>query len=137
MKTDVYGGTVHAVVDAFNADDRFDNDLDSKLTVQGPEPGGASRVVPLRQTAPGRYEATFPLDRYGSFVLRAEHSRRADDGHVVPVAVSYGHVANPYPPEYGSFEPNIVLLGRAAEATGTLVPGLPGGLTHVLPAAAS
>ncbi|HKN53130.1 MAG TPA: helix-turn-helix domain-containing protein [Amycolatopsis sp.] len=28
-------------------------------------------------------------------------------------------------------------LGRAAEATGTLVPGLPGGLTHVLPAAAS
>jgi len=28
-------------------------------------------------------------------------------------------------------------LGKAAEATGTPVPGLPGGLTHVLPAAAS
>jgi len=118
MKTEVFGGTVHAVVDAFNADDRFDNDLESKLTVQGPEPGGGSRVVPLRQTAPGRYEASFPLDRYGSFVLRAEHSRRTEDGRVVPSAVSYGHVSNPYPPEYASFEPNVVLLGRTAEATG-------------------
>jgi uncharacterized membrane protein len=118
MKTEVYGGTVHAVVDAFNADDRFDNELTSKLTVQGPEPGGASRVVPLRQTAPGRYEASFPLDRYGSFVLRAEHSRSSADGHSAPVAVSYGHVSNPYPPEYASFEPNVGLLDRAAQATG-------------------
>jgi Mg-chelatase subunit ChlD len=118
MKTEVYGGTVHAIVDAFNADDRFDNDLTSKLTVQGPEPGGASRVVPLRQTAPGRYEASFPLDRYGSFVLRAEHSRASPDGHSAPVAVSYGHVSNPYPPEYASFEPNLALLDRAAQATG-------------------
>lgn len=118
MKTEVYGGTVHAVVDAFDADDRFDNDLTSKLTVQGPEPGGASRVVPLRQTAPGRYEASFPLDRYGSFVLRAEHSRPTADGHSAPVAVSYGHVSNPYPPEYASFEPNVALLDRVAQATG-------------------
>ena len=118
MKTEVYGGTVHAVVDAFDADDRFDNDLTSKLTVQGPEPGGTSRVVPLRQTAPGRYEASFPLDRYGSFVLRAEHSRQTADGHAAPVAVSYGHVSNPYPPEYASFEPNVSLLDRAAQATG-------------------
>jgi Mg-chelatase subunit ChlD len=118
MKTEVVGGTVHAVVDAFNADDRFDNDLDSKLTVQGPEPGGPSRTVPLRQTAPGRYEANFPLDRYGSFVLRAEHARRSEDGRVVPIAVSYGHVSNPYPTEYAGFEPNLPLLGRAADATG-------------------
>src|SRR5262249_35201611 len=118
MKTEVYGGTVHAVVDAFNADDRFDNDLDSKLTVQGPAPGGSSRVVPLRQTAPGRYEASFDLDRFGSFVLRAEHARRSEDGKAGPVAVSYGHVSNPYPQEYASFEANAGLLGRAAEATG-------------------
>jgi Mg-chelatase subunit ChlD len=118
MKTEVLGGTVHAVVDAFDADDRFDNNLESKLTVQGPEPSGGSRVVPLRQTAPGRYEASFALDRYGSFVLRAEHGRRSDDGRVVPIAVSYGHVSNPYPPEYASFEPNVGVLARAADATG-------------------
>jgi Ca-activated chloride channel family protein len=34
------------------------------------------------------------------------------------VAVSYGHVSNPYPPEYASFEPNVALLDRAAQATG-------------------
>jgi Ca-activated chloride channel family protein len=36
----------------------------------------------------------------------------------VPIAVSYGHVSHPYPPEYASFEPNLELLSRAAEATG-------------------
>jgi Ca-activated chloride channel family protein len=118
MKTEVFGGNVHAVVDAFNADDRFDNDLDSTLTVRGPEPGGPSRVLPLRQTAPGRYEAQFALDRYGSFVLKAEHARHGEDGRVVPVAVSYGHVSNPYPPEYASFESDVGLLGRVADATG-------------------
>ena len=117
MKTDVFGGTAHAVVDAFDADDRFDNNLESKLTVQGPLPGGASSTVALKQTAPGRYEASFPLDRYGSFILRAEHRRRTEGDRVVPVAVSYGHVSNPYPPEYASFEPNLGLLGRAAETT--------------------
>jgi uncharacterized protein YegL len=118
MKTDVFGGVAHAVVDAFDADDRFDNNLESKLTVQGPLPGGTSSTVTLRQTAPGRYEASFPLDRYGSFILRAEHRRHTEDGRVIPVAVSYGHVSNPYPPEYASFEPNLGLLGRAAETTG-------------------
>jgi Ca-activated chloride channel family protein len=118
MKTEVVAGVAHATVDAFDAADQFDNNLDSKLTVQGPEPGGATRVFPLRQTAPGRYEASFALDRYGSFLLRAEHGRRAEDGSVVPVAVSYGHVSHPYPPEYASFEPNLELLARAAEATG-------------------
>ena len=112
MKTEVVGGQVHAVVDAFTADDRFDNDLESKLTVQGPEPGRrVTSSYPLRQTAPGRYEASFPLDRYGSFVLRAEHARRTDDGRMVPVAVSYGPCVEPLSPgvrelraQLGAFE---------------------------------
>ncbi len=32
--------------------------------------------------------------------------------------MSYGHVSNPYPPEYASFEPNLALLSRAADTTG-------------------
>jgi uncharacterized membrane protein len=118
MKTEVVAGVVHATVDAFDASDQFDNNLESKLIVQGPEPGGASRIVPMRQIAPGRYEASLALDRYGSFLLRAEHGRRAEDGTTVPVAVSYGHVSYPYPPEYASFEPNVELLARAAEVSG-------------------
>lgn len=118
MKTEVVGGEVHAVVDTFGPDDHFDNGLDSRLVVIGPEPGGDRREVPMRQTAPGRYEARFPLDRYGSFLLRAEHRRLSDDGKVIPAAVSYGHISNPYPVEYASFEPDRKILEQAAEVTG-------------------
>jgi len=67
----------------------------------------------LRQTAPGRYETRFPLDAYGSFVLTATHRR---DGR--PVAESTAQLANPYPAEYQTLEPDVELLQRAAETTG-------------------
>ena len=40
------------------------------------------------------------------------------EGAEQTVAVSHGHVSNPYPREYASFEPDRELLGRVAEATG-------------------
>jgi len=43
------------------------------------------------------------------------------DGSVRPVAVSFGHVSNPYPREYASFEPDLVTLERAAVTTGAAV----------------
>ncbi len=59
---------------------------------------------PMPQTAPGRYEADFPLDRYGSFLLHAALEKPIDDGHgnmkSATVAESFGHVTNPYPREY-------------------------------------
>jgi hypothetical protein len=116
MRTSVSGGEVHAVVDAFGADDRFENGLDSTLTVIGPQPGGDKKSMPMVQTAPGRYEARFALDKYGSFLLRANHARVDEKGEPHNVAVSYGHVSNPYPREYASFEPDIATLERAAAA---------------------
>src|SRR5262245_51211893 len=80
-----------------------------------------TRPVDLRQTAPGRYEASLPLDKYGSFLLRAEHLREDKDGQLKQVAVSYGHVSNPYPREYASFEPDLGTLEKAAVATGGAV----------------
>ena len=118
MKTEVAGGQVRAVVDAFTVDERFDNDMRSKLYVIGPEPGGQRREFSMRQTAPGRYEADFDLDAYGSFLLRAEHAKVTDKGELRPFAVSYGHVSNPYPREYSSFEPDVDRLRRAALAGG-------------------
>ncbi len=118
MKTEVVGGKVHAVVDAFTVDERFDNGITSKLTINGPEPQGKSRDVPMRQTAPGRYEAWFNLGEYGSFLLRAEHLKEDAKGDLRQAAVSYGHVSNPYPREYSSFEPDIERLQRAALAGG-------------------
>ena len=68
---------------------------------------------PLRQTAPGRYEARLPLTQFGSFVLTADHQR---DGHTV--AESSAQLVNPYPREYMTLEPDVDLLERAATVTG-------------------
>jgi Ca-activated chloride channel homolog len=120
MQAEVVGDEVRASVDAFTVDERFDNRLESTLTVKGPEPGGARRQVPMRQIAPGRYEARTHLGDYGSFLLKAEHVRRDADGTPHPAGVSYGHVSYPYPREYASFEPNVERLREAARAGGGL-----------------
>ncbi len=129
MNAEVFGDRVRVVVDAVDSDDAFMNDLESTLTVQGPmgapppprdparrTPGRQYREtveLPLRQIAPGRYEASFPMERYGSFVLTAEHRRQG-----IPVAESTAQLANPYPREYGTLEADDALLAQAAEVTG-------------------
>jgi Ca-activated chloride channel family protein len=118
MQTEVVGNRVRAVVDAFTIDERFDNDMQSTLAVTGPAPGGERREQLMRQTAPGRYEAEFMLDQYGSFLLQAEHRKVAKNDEVKQVGVSFGHICNPYPREYASFEPDIERLKRAALAGG-------------------
>jgi hypothetical protein len=118
MRTTVEDGRVHASVDAFTADERFENGLVSRLTVSGPQPKGTRREVPVRQVAPGRYEADFALDGYGAFLLEAEHFRVGDDGQLRPVGVSYAEVSNPYPREYATLEPDVERLSRLAFATG-------------------
>ena len=127
MKTEMVGSDVHAVVDAFTADERFDNGIVSKLIVTGPGSGAnaSRRELPMRQTAPGRYEANFPLDQYGSFLLRAEHAKPGENGELKPLAMSYGHVTNPYPREYASFDPDLERLARAALAGGGSVDPVP------------
>ncbi len=116
LRAEMVAGSVHASVDAITDRDRFDNGLTSELTIKGPQPGGREERVPMRQVAPGRYEADVPLDRYGAFTLRAVHRR---DGRVV--AESRGQVNNPYPREYAALEPDVALLTALARATGGAV----------------
>jgi uncharacterized membrane protein len=118
-------GNVKASLDAIGGDDRFQNGLDGKLTIVGPQGGAGrapTRTVPLPQTAPGRYEAEFPLDRYGPYLLHASLEKPVDDGqghtHGAVLAEGYGHVTNPYPREYLALEPDTASLRRVAEATG-------------------
>jgi len=126
MKAEMVGGMLRASVDAFTTDERFENNLSSKLTITGPEPKGEDKVVDLRQIAPGRYEIEVPMDKYGSFLLKAEHQRELADGTKKVVAVSYGHVSNPYPREYASFEPDRAGMERVALAGGGMMnPPLP------------
>jgi Ca-activated chloride channel homolog len=118
-------GHVHAVLDAIGGDDRFENGLAASFTVTGPQPGGETHVQPMPQTAPGRYEADFPLDRYGSFLMHASLERPIEDGHgnvkSAVVAESFGHVTNPYPREYLALAPDVPTLAQAASATGGLL----------------
>ncbi len=116
LRAEMVAGNVHVAVDAITQDDRFDNGLTSELTIRGPQPGGHEDAIPLRQVAPGRYEADFPLDRYGAFALHAVHRREG-----VTVAESFGQVNNPYPREYAAVEPDVTLLTTLARATGGAV----------------
>jgi Ca-activated chloride channel family protein len=115
-------GHVRASIDAIGGDDRFQNGLDAKLTVTGPQPNGEVRKVTMKQTAPGRYESDFPLERFGSFLLHASLEKGVDDGKggqkSVQVAESFGHVTNPYPREYLALAPDLVTLSRTALVTG-------------------
>lgn len=119
---DPASGHVKASIDAIGGDDRFQNGLDAKLTVTGPQPNGEVRKVPMRQTAPGRYESDFPLERFGSFLLHASLEKGVDDGKggqkSVQVAESFGHVTNPYPREYLALAPDLVTMSRTALVTG-------------------
>ncbi len=114
-------GHVKASIDAIGGDDHFQNGLDGKLTVKGPQPNGETRNIPMRQTAPGRYEADFPLERYGSFLLHASLEKTIEDGkgqgRTAQIAESFGHVTNPYPREYLALAPDTVTLSRLAAAT--------------------
>ncbi len=114
MKTVVEGARVRAIVDAFTPDERFDNELVSTLSVIGPLPSKTTRQLPLEQVAPGRYEASFELRRYGSFALKAEHRRRGDEPSRAPESVSHGQISYPYPQEYASFAPDLERLTRFA-----------------------
>jgi uncharacterized membrane protein len=106
-------GRARVVVDAVGKDDRFVNDLDTKLEVVDPRDEKVKRTVPMEQRAAGRYEADFAVDRYGTYILRAVHSRA---GRVV--AQSLGAVSLPYPAEYLRTTPDVEALRQVGVVTG-------------------
>lgn len=114
MRAEVVGGMVHVTVDAQGADDSFINGLRSELRIIDPRDADNPTEMPLRQTAPGWYEARFPMGRAGTFLLRADH--RNEEGRVV--AHSGTTVAAPYPEEYLTVEADRSLLEQATRLTG-------------------
>jgi Ca-activated chloride channel homolog len=106
-------GRAEVVVDAIDSSDQFVNAMDTVVQVIDPATNQVKQTVPMDQTAAGRYVARFPIERYGSFLLKAIHSR---DGKVV--AESVGSVALPYPLEYLRTTPDDTALKQAAVVTG-------------------
>jgi uncharacterized membrane protein len=111
IRARVFNGRAHVVVDAVSKSELFVNGLDSTLSVTDPKK--EKRIHPLRQLAPGRYEAEFPVEGFGAYVLEASHKL---EGKVI--ATSHGGFANPFPLEYMSVGVNHSLLERAAAQAG-------------------
>jgi hypothetical protein len=77
------------------------------------DPAGASTEVPLRQTAAGRYEATFPLTSHGAYLIKAR-----PDVSAKKTATLRAGLSHPYPAEYLTVGVHRTLLERLASGTG-------------------
>lgn len=89
--------------------------LELAAKVAGPR--GESVNVPLRQIAPRRYQANFPLWGKGRYQVMLAGSGSGADGNARNEQIT-GGFAVPYSPEYLRFRSNPLLLKEIAERTG-------------------
>jgi Ca-activated chloride channel homolog len=123
LAAQVVDGRARVTVDAIDRDDRFVNDLQTTLEIVDPRDSQVKQRIRLEQTAAGRYEGEFAIDRYGTFVLKAIHQR---DGRTV--AESLGAVSLPYPAEYLRSTPDTEPLRQIGLVTGGLASPRPADL---------
>ena len=116
---------VRLVVDAVGPDDRFLSGLDGRVEVSAAGTDGRpapSRSLPLPETAPGRYEATFRPDvEAGALLFSASFTSAG-----TPVADASGRMALPFAPELmprlpGSNDGPALLTAAAARSGGRVV----------------
>jgi uncharacterized membrane protein/Mg-chelatase subunit ChlD len=67
VATDVKDGKLRIVVNALDKDDQFLNFLN--MSAVGTDPEMKSLAIPIKQTAPGRYEGELSADGAGSYLL--------------------------------------------------------------------
>jgi uncharacterized membrane protein len=112
LRATLDGDRVTASVDAVGADDRFLSGLDATVAITAVPPRGEARPerrLPLPETAPGHYEATFRADLpSGALLLRASLTRAG-----APVGDASGHLALPFAPELRPSPPPAVGEGAA------------------------
>lgn len=119
VAADRQGGRM--VVDALDEKGNFRNHLDLRGTVVSPK--GGRQTVSLRQTAPGHYEAAFPMRETGVYLLNLLQMENGQARAAQTVGASLN-----YSPEFEASAPNVSLLRQIAETTGgkVLDPSLPG-----------
>ncbi len=116
------GDTLRVRVDALGEDDRFLDGLRGTVRLlseasarSGTEEGGTSR--PLRQVAPGRYEARWPVPPLGAHRLQV--TLRGEGGEVM--GRGEASFVRPYPEEYRRLDPDLEALQALAAAGGGVV----------------
>src|SRR5690606_19608009 len=101
------GDELVAELDAIDQGDRFINGLSGELEVVHSQ-SRERQSLPFRQVAPGRYEARGPIERQGSFMLRAVLEREQK-----PVVVARGSFSHPFPSELAELRPDPELVAAA------------------------
>ncbi len=102
------------VVDALDENGQFINEAPSTITVVDPKL--QRQTVQLNQTAPGRYEASFPAETQGAYSLEIRQVR----GNSNDLQQSRGFVVG-YPEELRFGPANESLLKQIAEVSGGLI----------------
>ena len=106
VATDVEEGEVRVAITALDKDDEFLNFLDLSASVVRPGPELDTSELKIEQTAPGRYEGTFPARDAGSyFIMVSPGAGKA------PIRTG---VNVPYSDEFRSRATNEALLDRLA-----------------------
>jgi hypothetical protein len=105
------------VVDARDDQGGFLNGLDLQVSVVSDDTDRSSTRLPLRQTAPGRYEATFnPEDEGAYFLFVTNRADSGDDTAALDLNQTSGWVRS-YSPEYQVREFDDGLLQAIADLT--------------------
>jgi hypothetical protein len=104
------GQWAHVAIDAIDEEGRFLNGLD--ITATAVDPQIQTMGFSIRQTAPGRYEGSFPVERAGTYLIGLKV-----EGREIRSNISTG-VSVPFSPEQRSIRSNESLLRRVAELGG-------------------
>jgi len=105
---DEYAARLAKVRAAMDADGNYRNFLDLQAVVVGPK--GERQLVPLKQTAPGRYDAAFETRETGAYLV---HLREMENGELRSSQVIGANLD--HSPEFAESRPNLSRLERLAE----------------------
>ncbi len=111
ITTQVDGGQTTITADSVDQNGQFVDLADTQATIQGPD--GRQQMVHLRQTAPGRYQATIPATQAGIFRVDVQQSKGGQQ-----LSAETGGYAVPPSPEYRGLGSNDALLKELAAMTG-------------------
>jgi hypothetical protein len=105
VATDFVDGRVHVVVNALDKSDEFLNFLEMAGRVTGPDLDHPPDLT-MQQTAPGRYEGSFPARESGSYFIAI---RPGPDKPLISAGINV-----PYSDEFRDRVTNEALLGQIA-----------------------
>ena len=112
----VHGDHGRIVIDTADEQGAFVNGL--KTVAQLVKPDLSLASLSLQQTAPGRYETTFPMSDTGSYLLKIRQSRFNDAGAEEVINDYTRAVTVSYKPEYRHLAVNEGYLKEMASSTG-------------------